>query len=50
MAMPKFRVLIERKVDVYAKDEDAAKSKALALLDPDDVIAWEIESDDVTAE
>jgi hypothetical protein len=44
--MPKYRVLIEKKVDVEAESEDAAKRASLAMVDAEACVAWEIEDED----
>lgn len=43
--MPRYRVMVETRVDVEAESEEAAKIEALKLVDADSCIAWEIENE-----
>lgn len=43
--MPTYRVMIEKRIDVEADNEDEAKAVAIAYVDVEDCIAWENESE-----
>lgn len=44
--MPRYSVLIEDRIDVWAANEEDAAAKALDCMDSEDCIVWMIEEDD----